>query len=608
MQRRAWAFVVLAALRSSPLWAQGPAPGEFQVNTFTTGYQSYPSVATYDSGFVVAWDSADEDGNGRGVFARRYDFNGVPDPPIPVNQYTTSWQWRADAAADVNGGFVVTWQSHGQDGSDYGVFARRFDGFGPLGDEFQVNTYTTGRQRFPAVAMDPVGRFVIVWTGLAADGSYDIFGRAYNQFGTPLGDEFRVPASTTAFEVRADVAMDGSGGFVVAWDGYDADFSGVFARRFGPGAVALGGDLAVNVYTTDDQYAPAVAVDGAGNFVVTFIGQDADREGVFARRFTSAGTPAGNEFQVNTTTAGGHERPLAVDFDAAGNFVVAWSANAAGYYDVMARAFDAAGAPRTGEFRVNAHAPDDQSAPALAFDGPDHFQAVWMSRGQDGDGWGVFGRRLDPDRIFADGFESGNLSAWSSSSGDGGDLTVSPFAAMRGSFQGLSGLVDDLAALYVQDDSPHDESQYRARFYLDPNGFDPGETSGARRTRVFILFEESPLRRLAAVVLRRVNGTYGIMLRTRLDDNSQYDTGFFTISDDPHFVELAWKRSSGPDANDGSVELWIDGVSRHLATTLDNSRSAVDFVRLGALSVKLTASGALRWDEFDSRRITSIGP
>ena len=73
-------------------------------------------------------------------------------------------------------------------------------------------------------------------------------------------------------------------------------------------------------------------------------------------------------------------------------------------------------------------------------------------------------------------------------------------------------------------------------------------------------------------------------------------------------MELAWKRSSGPDANDGAFELWIDGVSVHAATTLDNSISSVDFVRMGALSVKTGAAGTLYWDEFESRRVSYIGP
>jgi hypothetical protein len=43
-------------------------------------------------------------------------------------------------------------------------------------------------------------------------------------------------------------------------------------------------------------------------------------------------------------------------------------------------------------------------------------------------------------------------------------------------------------------------------------------------------------------------------------------------------------------------------------TGLDNSVSAVDLVRLGALSVKAGAAGTLFWDEFESRRQTYIGP
>jgi hypothetical protein len=40
----------------------------------------------------------------------------------------------------------------------------------------------------------------------------------------------------------------------------------------------------------------------------------------------------------------------------------------------------------------------------------------------------------------------------------------------------------------------------------------------------------------------------------------------------------------------------------------DNSISALDFARLGALSVKVGADGTLRWDEFESRRQNYMGP
>jgi hypothetical protein len=222
---------------------------------------------------------------------------------------------------------------------------------------------------------------------------------------------------------------------------------------------------------------------------------------------------------------------------------------------------------------------------------------------------GTPGRPNDPnDPIFQDGFESGDLSAWTVASTDAGDLAVSATGALKGTTQGLAGLVDDQAGLYVEDGTPADEPRYRARFHFDTNDFDPGEASGARRTRILIAFEEAPMRRLAAVVLRRLGGAYAVMGRARLDDNSQSDTGFFPVSPGPHAVELQWRAASGPDALDGTFALWIDGVPAAVRTGLDNSRSAVDLVRLGALSVKAGASGTLLWDEFVSRRRSYIGP
>jgi hypothetical protein len=80
------------------------------------------------------------------------------------------------------------------------------------------------------------------------------------------------------------------------------------------------------------------------------------------------------------------------------------------------------------------------------------------------------------------------------------------------------------------------------------------------------------------------------------------------VTDGPHVIELRWQRSSDPDFPDGQCELFVDGSSVSLLTGLDNSISAVDFVRMGALSVKAGASGTMFWDEFVSRREILIGP
>src|SRR5688572_17674499 len=91
-------------------------------------------------------------------------------PEFVANTYTTNQQSLADVAAEPSGNFVVVWESAGQDGDNGGVFGQRFSAAGaPLGGEFQVNTYTTGRQASARVSAADGGRFVVVWTSAVQD-------------------------------------------------------------------------------------------------------------------------------------------------------------------------------------------------------------------------------------------------------------------------------------------------------------------------------------------------------------------------------------------------------------------------------------------------------
>ena len=230
-----------------------------------------------------------------------------------------------------------------------------------------------------------------------------------------------------------------------------------------------------------------------------------------------------------------------------------------------------------------------------------------------GAGWDIGAYELSTvaanDLIFKDGFETGNMARWSTFAADGGDLTVSPAGAMAGTQWGMTGLEDDTNSLYVQDESPAGEARYRARFYVDPSLFDPGTAQLHLRTRIMVAFAELPTRRLTAVVLRKRLGQFAISARTRLDDNTQVETAFFNIEPGPHAIEIELTAASGPAISDGTLTLWIDGVQvGPTLTGLDNSSSTVDFVRMGALSLKSGASGVLRFDEFESRKQTYIGP
>jgi hypothetical protein len=401
-------LVVVAVVACLPriARAQGnPMGPEFHVNTFTTGYQRFPTVASDSSGnFVVVWSSTGQDGSNDGVFAQRYASSGVPlGPEFRVNTYTTSIQHHPAVASDASGNFVIVWDSFQQDGSGYGVFAQRYGSSGaPLGSEFRVNTYTTSYQRFPSVAADSSGSFVVAWESIFQGGfpGASIFGQRYTSSGAPLGQEFPINSFTFTTAAYSVVASDAAGDFVVVWVSFGQDGSGqgIFGQRYASSGTALGPEFRVNTVTATNQYKPSVAMAAAGDFVVVWANYYTAGLGnldVFAQRYKSTGAPLGGEFRVNTSTSGFQTEPV-VASDPSGNFVVAWQGGAfAGPsgYDIIGQRYSSSGAPLGSEFRVNTFTTDAEVFPAVAADSAGNFVVVWESQAQEGASFGIYGQR-----------------------------------------------------------------------------------------------------------------------------------------------------------------------------------------------------------------------
>jgi hypothetical protein len=298
---------------------------------------------------------------------------------------------------------------------------------GGIGNEFQVNTYTSRFQGDPSVAATDSGSFVIVWqSGSYYSGSQDgsssgIFGQRFDAAGAPSGSEFLVNTFTLDAQASPAVAAAPSGDFVVAWQSGNSSYysfgahpdgsaTGVFLQRFDTAGVRQGSESRANTTTAGRQVQPAVARDASGNFVVVWqsggyrFQQDGSGSGIFGQRFDSAGALLGPEFQVNTYTNGPQTLP-AVAASPLGDFVVTWQD---GYYGtghdgsgagIFARRFDAAGNPFGPEFQVNTYTTGQQRLPSVAEDSLGNFVIVWQSgnysTGQDGSSTGVFGQRYD---------------------------------------------------------------------------------------------------------------------------------------------------------------------------------------------------------------------
>ena len=118
---------------------------------------------------------------------------------------------------------------------------------------------------------------------------------------------------------------------------------------------------------------------------------------------------------------------------------------------------------------------------------------------------------VSADVIFADGFESGNFSAWSAVVDAESDLSVSPGAALVGS-SGMAALIDNTTGMYIQDDTPASEASYRARFYFDPNGI-----TMASGNLHFIFTARSTTLDVVRIEFRNMGGAYQVRARVLTD-------------------------------------------------------------------------------------------
>ena len=213
-----------------------PNGAEFRVNTSLEYSQSYPTVAMAPSGnFVVSWNIVEYDGSESDVLAQRFDADANRlGAEFYANSYTTSKQVWPSVAMDSDGDFVIVWASFYQDGSESGIFGQRFAADGTAsGGEFQANTYTSSFQNRAEVAMDSVGNFVVVWASGFQDGSYaGIFAQRFDAGGQRIGEEFNMNTFTVSAQDHPAVAVDADGDFVVAWQSnlLDGDFEGIAAR------------------------------------------------------------------------------------------------------------------------------------------------------------------------------------------------------------------------------------------------------------------------------------------------------------------------------------------------------------------------------------------
>ena len=302
-----------------------PLGAETHVNTTVTGSQNYASVAMDSEGnYVVVWQG-EGSGDTDGVFGQRYNASGIAQGgEFLVNTTTTGSQAWSSIAMSANGEFVIVWHGEGL-GDTSGVFAQRYDANGiAQGSELLVNSTLASSQRFGEVSMDNTGNFTVTWTSSGQDADGDgVYVRQFRADGTPITTEIQVDADTAGGQWLSQLDVNASGEFVVVWRD-DGATDSIQAQRFNADGSKNGSEIIVSdLADVGDNY-PTVQLSNNGSFVVVWQSiNDSGSYGIYARQFDASGTAMGGSLLINSRSTGGQENP-AVSMNDSGQFVIAF--------------------------------------------------------------------------------------------------------------------------------------------------------------------------------------------------------------------------------------------------------------------------------------------
>lgn len=204
---------------------------------------------------------------------------------------------------------------------------------------------------------------------------------------------------------------------------------------------------------------------------------------------------------------------------------------------------------------------------------------------------------LPADALFANSFESGNVSAWTAATGATIGVNTAAMMGRDGGTRGMQATINGTTPTgYVTDGTPNNEASYHARFYFNPHS--TGTNTGARD--VFAGQNTAGTTILRVQYRRTALGAFQIRAGA-LQQSATTPTAFtawITVSNAAHAIEVAWQAGAN-----GRLTLYIDGTSR--ATLSNLATSAIEIMLrwlnfiaiaglLGPLALSLTAISTVR--------------
>ena len=287
-------------------------PVEVKVNDLDVGDQDYPDVSCYGNSFMIVWQSYLE--TGVFIYRRTYQPSGSSyasvGNSVVVNSVSAGGNSHPVIAAAASDTWAVCWEHHAS-GSD-GIDVKLIGEIASVGQPMSVpHTTVTSTQKSPSIAMLGSGNMVITWQSHQQDGSrYGIYSRRYTRSASSW-----IPSSVTIVndvtagsQTKPLVAMFEDSGYVIVFGSIDTT-SNVFGRTFNPTGTPIDSFVA-NVNAANNQRPTSVAIlSGGSKFIVTWTTLDvsARTQNVYYRVFDRDGIlPRTSDVLVNSRSDWAH--------------------------------------------------------------------------------------------------------------------------------------------------------------------------------------------------------------------------------------------------------------------------------------------------------------
>lgn len=308
-------------------------------------------TALKDGGFVVTWEEGIQNPTTGDwtIFVQGCIYNAdgsVRRAPFRLNDLASKMDYNGTVSALADGGFAVTYTNQSEvNGADRNVLVKTFDANGNArGPGVRVNDSDGGwNQEYPSVAGLTGGGLVVVYmdgAGLASDPSSmtTIRGKVIGPNGAQSA-EFVIPQTGGKHHYDPHVTALKDGRFVVTWSFEDytkpqqGDDAGVFARIFNADGTPATDQFLVNTPAEWAQHHSAITALRDGGFAIAYTsdpglishdGEILDEGDILVQRFNASGDKVGLEVRVNVTNRGNQTEPVIKEL-ADGRVIVGWT-------------------------------------------------------------------------------------------------------------------------------------------------------------------------------------------------------------------------------------------------------------------------------------------